>query len=108
MLKLISAIVPAIVAIIAGMIAFLGRKAAVLAMIIPAFLFLTAALVLCIKHVLDTLFTLVFVPTWVSHSVGLFMPSDFVFVLSSIFSTLACRWAYDKAIEKIKLLGQSN
>jgi hypothetical protein len=108
MLKLISAIVPGIIAIIAGMIAFLGRKAAVLVMIIPAFLFLTAALVVCIKQVIVYLLTLAIVPLWISSAIGLFLPVNFVIILSNILAMQSCKWAYDKAMDKVKMLGQAN
>jgi len=86
---------------------FFTRKVVMVATSIASFVFLTAAFIVCLKYILLTALTLVVVPPWLVTSLGMFVPFNFIAILSSIISAQSCRWAYDKAIDKIKLINSA-
>lgn len=101
MLKLITMIGGGIPALIAGFLAFLGRKAGVAAASIASFVLITAGMILCINAILQHVLTLLSLPGWISAGVGMFIPINFAAVLSAIVSSRICRAAYDMAKFKI-------
>lgn len=86
---------------------FITRKLVVLGITVSTFLLLTGAFLICIRYMIETVLGLAIMPSWISLAVGMFMPFNFVFVLSNILSAEACRWAYDKAIEKVQLINSA-
>ncbi len=87
---------------------FFGRKLLVVTTSIATFIFLTAALIVCIKHLVLTLLALAILPAWVSAGIGVFLPGNFATVLSTIIGAKSCRWAYDKAMEKMRLVNSAS
>ncbi|MEI7455306.1 MAG: DUF5455 family protein [Nitrosomonadales bacterium] len=88
-------------------VAYFGRKVTTAVTAIAGFVLLTAALVVCLKQGILYLLGLTLLPSWVSAGVGMFLPYDFAAVLASIWSAKACRWAYDLALEKLKLVNSA-
>jgi len=88
-------------------VGFFGRKLFMVTSSIASFIFLTAAFIVCIKYLLTTLLALAVMPAWVSVAVGTFIPHNFSAILASIMSAQSCRWAYDKALDKIKLINSA-
>jgi hypothetical protein len=99
---------PALAAIFTALIAFFGRKVTVLLVIIPAFLLLTAGLMVSIKAGISSLLALAIIPPWISFSLGLFMPSNFSLILATVLGVQAAKWAYDIAVSKLVLIASSN
>lgn len=89
-------------------IQFFTRKASVLAVTVASFLMLTAAFLVCIKQMVLYVLTLAALPTWISTAVGMFMPYNFAIILANILAAQSCRWAYDKALDKIRLINSAN
>jgi hypothetical protein len=108
MIKLITLLATGIPAIIAGVISFIARKLGTATATIAAFVLLTAALVASINAIVTTLMALAVVPSWISYSLGLFVPADFGAVLSAIVSARICRVAYDLSMLKVKAINDAN
>lgn len=85
-------------------VAFFTRKIAVAGASIGSFILLTAAFVVCIKTMVLYVMSLAVLPAWLSAGVGMFIPADFSLVLSNILAAQSCRWAYDKAMDKIRMI----
>jgi len=94
--------------IVAWLVSFISRKVVTLGVTISAFLFITLAFIACIQYLTSTLLSLAAMPDWISKGFGLFVPFNFAFILSTILSSFSCRWAYDKAIDKIKLINNAS
>jgi hypothetical protein len=88
-------------------IVFFGRKILVAMTSISTFLLLTAAFIVCIKTLLVTVFGALAMPTWFAMWFGMFVPSNFSVVFSAILASKSCRWAYDLALDKLKLLNSA-
>lgn len=95
-------------AVVGWAVQFFTRKVTVAATAIAGFVLLTAAIVVCLKQAIIYLLGLTIFPAWASQGVGMFLPYDFASVLASIWSSRACRWAYDVAIEKLKLVNSAS
>lgn len=93
--------------ITAWAIAFFTRKVLVAGMTIGTFILLTAAFIVCIKTMVTYVLGLAVLPAWLSMGFGMFIPADFSLVLSQILAAQSCRWAYDKAIDKIRLINSA-
>lgn len=92
----------------AWFVTFFTRKIAVASSMVAAFVLLSAAFIVCIKHMIGIVLALAIMPTWVSGAVGMFIPFNFSVVLANILSAQSCRWAYDKAMEKIRLINSAS
>lgn len=88
----------------AWFVSFMTRKVMVAVAVVAQFILITAAFVVCIKQMVAYVLTLAILPTWVAGGLGMFIPFNFSIVLSNILAAQSCRWAYDKAIEKVKLI----
>lgn len=88
--------------------AFLGRKVATVGASLTAFVFLTAAMIICLKALFSAVIAVLVIPAWLLTPIGLFMPSLFVTFLAILSSGIACRTAYDYAIQKIKLVNSAS
>jgi len=88
-------------------VSFFTRKITVATTTIMSFILITAAFVVCIKQAVTYILTLAILPTWLSAGLGMFIPMNFSVVLSSILASQSCRWAYDKAREKIQMLNSA-
>jgi hypothetical protein len=102
---------PAFLAIIPVFIFYatsqLGRKILTLAGVLVTFIAITTAFVICIKNIIIGVNAVAHLPPWLSLTLVKFLPTNFTAVVSKIFGAHACRWAYDKAIEKIKLINSA-
>lgn len=100
----ISWIVPALGA---WAVKFFTRKVVTVTTTVGTFVLITGVMIACIKNMIDTLLTLAVLPTWLTGGVAAFVPSDFAIVLGAIVSSRACRWAYDLAVEKIRMMNSA-
>lgn len=91
----------------AWLVTFFTRKMTVAASTIASFIFILAAFVVCIKQIVLYVIALAVIPSWILTGIGMFLPLNFTVVLSSILSAQSCRWAFDKAIEKVKFLNNA-
>jgi len=89
-------------------VTFFTRKVTVIAITIPAFISFTVLFLVCIETAISSVLALAIMPTWLTQGVGMFLPDDFAVVLSGLISSNACRWAYDKAIDKIRMINGAN
>lgn len=108
MIKLLLLLGSAIPALIAGMIAWFGRKFSVAAATILTMVLLTAAMIACINAILGSILAVLSLPAWVSNSIGMFIPADFGAVLGAIVSAKICRAAYDLAMDKARALNSAS
>lgn len=93
--------------IINWLLIFVTRKIAVVTATLASFVLLTAAFVVCIKTMITYVMTLAVIPPVFASAIGMFIPFNFSIVLSQILASQSCRWAYDKAIEKIALINNA-
>lgn len=107
-MNLIASIVAAVATpLFSWFVSFFTRKLVTIGTMIAAFVLLTAAFVSALKVIITAVLAMAFMPVWIVSSVGLFMPSNFVAVLSSIAAAHSCRWAYDKAMDKVRLINSA-
>lgn len=83
---------------------FFTKKVRVISTTIAGFILITAALVLCVKKAVAVVMALAVIPTWLVAGVGMLLPYNFALVLSSIMGARSCRWAYDVAVAKLKMV----
>lgn len=95
-------------ALTAWAVQFFTRKMVVVSAVLSTFVFLTAALIVCIKQIFLAVMALAVIPAWLLAALGMFVPSNFAAVLSAIVASKSCRWAYDKATEKLRLVASSS
>jgi len=88
--------------------ASITRKAVVVFSVITAFVAVTAAFLVCIKIIVTGLIALLVMPVWIQSWVGMFIPSNYAGVISLIMSAKTCKAAYNLAVEKVKMIGQSS
>lgn len=103
MIKLIGVLVAGIPAIIASILAQLGRKWVTLAAAIALVGVITAAFITVINGLVSALSGSLSTPGWLVNSIGMFIPSNFALCLSSIVSAHIARAAYDLAMDKTRL-----
>ncbi|MDD5272672.1 MAG: hypothetical protein PHU14_08140 [Methylovulum sp.] len=108
MLKLLLLIGSFFGSIVGYAAASLGRKAIVVAAVVTAFLAVTVAFLVCINLIIASIVSVIAVPAWLTAFFGMFVPSNYSGVLSLILSAKTCRAAYDLAIAKVKMIGNSN
>lgn len=106
MLKLITLLTSGIPAIIAALIAFIGRKAGTAAATIASFIIITSGLILCLNAILQTLLGMLAVPPWILNSLGIFIPINWAACLAAVVSSKICRAAYE--IAKFKIVAINN
>lgn len=87
--------------------ASITRKAVIVFSVITAFVAVTAAFLVCVKIIVTGLVALIAMPAWLASWLGMFIPSNYGGVISLIMSAKTCKAAYNLAIEKVKLIGQS-
>lgn len=87
---------------------FFTKKIALAVSVIAAYGLLLAAFIVCIKSAITTVLSLAIMPTWIASGIGMFLPFNFVAVFSHILSAKSCRYAFDVAREKIKLLNNAS
>lgn len=85
----------------------ISRKAIVVFAVITAFVALIVAFLACMKIIIAGLVALIVMPAWVASWIGMFIPSNYTGVIASIMSAKTCKAAYNLAVEKVKLIGQS-
>lgn len=84
------------------------RKAVVVFSVIVAFVAVVAAMLACMKLIIATVVAWAVMPVWLQSWVGMFIPSNYGGVIASIMSAKTCKAAYNLAVDKIKLIGQSS
>lgn len=82
---------------------FFGKKAVTYGVSITAFVLFTLAFVACIRQITETVQQVAHPPAWLMQGIGMFVPFDFDLVIGMVWSSYACRWAYDIAVAKIYL-----
>lgn len=87
--------------------ASITRKAVIVFSVITAFVAVTAAFLVCVKFIVTGILALLVMPAWIASWLGMFIPSNYGGVISLIMSAKTCKAAYNLAIEKVKLIGQS-
>lgn len=89
-------------------IALFTRKILVATATVAAFVLLTAAFIVCIKQMILIVMALAVLPSWLVLAFGMFIPFNFSVVLSNILAAQSCRWAYDKAMDKIRMINSAS
>jgi hypothetical protein len=95
-------------AITAWAVQFFTRKMVVVGSMITTFVFMTAAFVACIKIIITSILLALSLPAWIAAGIAMFLPANFAMCLAAIGSAKSCRWAYDKAREKLQIVASSN
>lgn len=108
MLKLLAMLGAGLPAIIGGIIAFIGRKWGTVAATMAMFSALTVAFIVCINLLLENLLYLLQPPAAIATALGMFLPSNFAAILSTIVSAKICRAAYDLAMDKAKMYASAS
>ncbi len=108
MFKLLTLVGGVFGSIAAWFTATLSRKAVVAFSVVTAFVSVTAAFLVCMKILITGLIALVAMPVWLESWIGVFIPSNYAGILSMIMSAKTCRAAYDLAVEKVRMIGQSS
>lgn len=108
MLKLLLLVGSFFTSIVGYAAASLSRKAVVVAGVVTAFVAVTVAFLVCINLIISTIAGMIAVPAWLQSFFGMFVPSNYSGVLSLILSAKTCRAAYDLAVAKVKMIGNSN
>jgi hypothetical protein len=108
MLKLLAVLTSGIPAIIAAILAFVGRKFGTAAGTIAAFVIMTTAFIACINLILNTLIALMLMPGWVATAIGLFVPYQFSACIAAAVSGRICRAAYDLAMLKAQAINNAS
>lgn len=90
------------------LIAFFTRKIAVATAVLASFVFITAAFIVCIKTMVLYVLTLAVIPAWIVNSLAMFVPFNFFVILSNILGAQSCRYAYDKAMDKIRIINSAS
>lgn len=108
MIKLLTMIGTGIPAIIAGIIAWLGRKFGVAAASVATMLLLTAAMIACINTIVNAVLVYAVLPAWLGSALGALIPGNFSAVLAAIVSSRICGAAFDLAMGKVKVINSAN
>lgn len=95
------------VAIIAGLVAFAGRKLVVSTAALLVFMALTVAFILAMQSLASTLAAAVVMPVWLAP-IAWFVPSNFLAVFGVLVSAHVTRAAYDLAVAKLKMVNSSS
>jgi hypothetical protein len=83
-------------------LAYFGRKAFTIVTTIGFFAAFSATFIACILGLIRVLQQIP-MPTGVfAQGLGLFIPSNFELVITSILTAFACRFAYDLAMDKVR------
>jgi membrane-anchored glycerophosphoryl diester phosphodiesterase (GDPDase) len=107
MIKLIGVLVAGIPAIIAAILAQLGRKWVTVTAALALMVALTAAFIALINGFVSTLMAQAGVPGIIANAVGMFLPSNFGAVLGVIVSAHIARAAYDLAMQKAQVFASA-
>lgn len=86
---------------------FFTRKIRTVVTTVAGFVLLTGAFVVCITKLIAICTAFLTISPFMAFALGIFLPYNFKIVLSSIMSAKSCRWAYDKAIEKLKMVNSA-
>jgi hypothetical protein len=97
-----------LLAIVAALWEFIGRKASVGITVVAAFVLMTVAFLVCIKSLIIGISAALVAPAWIANVIWWFVPSNWSALLASTLSARTCRAAYDMAKEKIKILNEAN
>lgn len=95
-------------AIVTSLANYFGRKALTVAASVGLFIALTGALFVTISALFNAVLGWSAVPGWLAQAVGMFIPTDLPIVLSSVVGARAARFAYDVAVDKVKLIAAAN
>lgn len=88
-------------------LAMFGRKFTVSTAAVLAFLAATTAMIFCMKSILLGITSLLVIPGWIYSAIAMFIPSNFIAVVSSILSGKICKEAYHMVNTKIDLVTKS-
>jgi len=107
MLKLLVLVGSFFTSLVGFAAASITRKAVVAFSVITAFVAVTAAFLVSVNIVVSGLLALLVMPAWIASWIGMFIPSNYGGVISLILSAKTCKAAYNLAVEKVKMIGQS-
>lgn len=108
MAKLIAFLFTTIPALFSAFFAYYSRKYTTAIAGLLAFSAMLVIFVSCINLILQSVISLIVVPTWLTVSVGMFVPGNFAVVLSAIVSGRICRAAWDYGNKKTDLVVKAN
>jgi len=83
---------------------FFSKKARIVATTLAGYILIVAAFILCIKQAVTFVLALAILPSWIATGIGMFLPYNFATVLASILGARSCRYAYDIAVSKLKMV----
>lgn len=108
MLKLLTLVGGLAASIGAWFASSITRKAVVAFSVVVAFVACVTAFLACMKILISAIVALAVMPLWIQSWIGMFIPSNYGGVIAAIMSAKTCRAAYDLAVEKVKMIGQSS
>lgn len=104
-MNLIASVFSAFMApLFAWIVTIFSRKYAVIILSFATFALVTTAFIVSIQYFLTTLLNSAVMPEWIAYGVGIFLPYNFVTVISLILGAYVSRWSYDLAIKKIEII----
>lgn len=108
MTKLIAFLFTTIPALFSAFFAFYARKYTTAVAGLLAFGAMLVIFVSCINLILQTVIALIVVPSWLTVSIGMFVPGNFAVVLSAMVSGRICRAAWDYGQKKTDIVVKAN
>jgi hypothetical protein len=108
MTKLIAFLFTTIPALFSMFFAIYARKHVTVIAGLMAFGAMLVIFVSCISLILQSVLALIVIPAWLTTSIGIFVPSNFVVVLSAVVSGRICRAAFDYGNKKTDLVVKAN
>lgn len=106
-MPILAAILSGLASLVSGLLAMFGRKLSVASAAIAALFALTAAFVVIVSLTVQAVANFIVLPSFL-QPIGWFVPSDFTFCISSIFSARISRAAYDLAMAKVRLINSAS
>lgn len=85
-----------------------GRKFTVATASVLAMLATTTAMIFALKSILGVLTAAIIIPSWIASAIAMFIPSNFINVVSMILSGKVCKEAYNLIQVKIDLITKAN
>jgi len=108
MLKLLTLLGTLGASVTAWLAASMSRKAVVAFSVVSAFVVVVAAFLACMKIIIAGVISLSVFPVWIQSWIGMFIPSNYGGVIASVMAAKTCKAAYNLAVEKVKMIGQSS
>ena len=102
-----SFLISGLTALITFIIEYFGRTALKISSVLTAFIFITAALLVCFKQFIAILYGYSAPPQFITSILSIFLTTKTMAALSTVISARSCKAAYMIAVEKLKMISAS-